>query len=575
MKLIEALTILREPIPEDAPELRLFLASGFTPLYLKTFLAAQLRGRFPQHRVVIDTGLYGDLAGNIERLEPARFRSLVVIAEWEDLDPRLGIRRLGGWRPLSLADIEESAQRSADRLKKALLNATEFVSTVVCMPTLPLPPLFWMQPDRSSSTELRLREKLASLAVALSGQPRVQVANAELLSELSPIGQRFDLNFGLIAGFPYTLPHASALASLIANLIDNQTPKKGLITDLDDTLWAGILGEDGISGISWDMEHRTHVHGLYQQFVASLAGAGVLVAVASKNDPALVEQAFDRSDLLISKSEIFPFEVGWSRKSESVSRILDTWNVGADSVVFIDDSPAEIAEVKAAFTELECILFPRHDLQGIWNLLKDLRRFFGKSSLTEDDSLRLNSIRSTIASQAQFRSTDNTLDDFLRAAESTITFSLARNSGDIRALELINKTNQFNLNGRRINDSEWQHLLSDPASLMLVASYRDKYGSLGKIAVILATFREHRLFVHNWVMSCRAFSRRIEHQCLKYLFDTFGANEVVLDYQPTLRNAPLQTFLGEFLSGLDEPVLRITRERFEAAVPQLFHQIEG
>jgi FkbH-like protein len=91
------------------------------------------------------------------------------------------------------------------------------------------------------------------------------------------------------------------------------------------------------------------MHGLYQQFAASLASAGVLIGVASKNDPVMVEQAFDRSDLHITRGDIFPFEINWSRKSESVQRILDTWNINPDSVVFIDDSPMEVAEVKTVF----------------------------------------------------------------------------------------------------------------------------------------------------------------------------------------------------------------------------------
>src|SRR5258708_40172043 len=105
---------------------------------------------------------------------------------------------------------------------------------------------------------------------------------------------RLDVQSELLSGFPYQLSHASALAELLAALVRNPIAKKGLITDLDDTLWAGILGESGVDGISWHLEQKAHIHGLNQQFLASLASAGVLIAVASKNDPALVEQAFER-----------------------------------------------------------------------------------------------------------------------------------------------------------------------------------------------------------------------------------------------------------------------------------------
>jgi FkbH-like protein len=573
VKLIDALEVLKRSVADDAPETKVYLACGFTPLHLQTFLAAQLRIRLPRHRVGIDTGLFGDLTGNIERLEPSGVHALAVVVEWEDLDPRLGIRRLGGWRPSNLPDIAESAEQAAARLLRVLLNISRLVPTVVCMPTLPLPPLFWTPPDRTASFELHLHQTVASLAASLSEQPGIHIANAQLLGEVSPPSQRFDLKSDVKTGFPYSLPHASALAGLLARLIENQPLKKGLITDLDDTLWAGILGEDGVDGISWHLERQTHMHGLYQQFAASLAGAGVLVGVASKNDPALVEQAFDRSDLLISRSDIFPFEVHWSRKSESVKRILDTWNVGADSVVFIDDSPMEVAEVKAAFPELECIVFPKSDYQGIWDLLKDLRGFFGKPLLTEDDSLRLGSIRNASAWRDSTQASASSSNDFLRAAEASVAFRLTREGGDARAFELVNKTNQFNLNGKRLSESEWLNFFSDPAAFLLAVSYEDKYGPLGKIAVLMGKSNDRKIRVHTWVMSCRAFSRRVEHQCLRYLFEDLGADTIVFDYQPTSRNGPLQEFFAALMEGPPAEQVCLSHELFSKNAPPLFHRI--
>ena len=573
MKLVEALELLAQPVLKEDPDFRVFLGCGFTSLHLQTFLEAHLRIRLPRRRVGVTGGLFGDLTGNIERLEPSGVHALAVVVEWGDLDPRLGIRRLGGWRPSNLPDVAESAGQAAARLQRVLLKVSRLLPTVVCMPTLPLPPLFWTPPDRAASFELHLHQTVASLAASLSEQPGIHIANAQLLGEASPPSQRFDLKSDVITGFPYSLPHASTLAGLLARLIENQPLKKGLITDLDDTLWAGILGEDGVNGISWHLERQTHMHGLYQQFAASLAGAGVLIGVASKNDPALVEQAFDRSDLLISRSDIFPFEVHWSRKSESVKRILDTWNVGADSVVFIDDSPMEVAEVKAAFPELECIVFPKSDYQGIWDLLKNLRGFFGKPLLTEDDSLRLGSIRNASAWRDSIQASASSSDDFLRAAEASLAFSLTREGGDARAFELVNKTNQFNLNGKRLSESEWLNFFSDPAAFLLAVSYEDKYGPLGNIAVLMGKSNDRKIRVHTWVMSCRAFSRRVEHQCLRYLFEDLGADTIVFDYQPTSRNGPLQEFFAALLEGPPAEQVCLSHESFSKNAPPLFHRI--
>jgi FkbH-like protein len=574
MKLIDALELLRRPISDDAPDLKIFLACGFTPLHAQTFLAAQLRTLFPQHNIEIKTGIFGDLRGNIEHLVPSGFNSLVVIIEWGDLDPRLGIRSLGGWRPANLSDICDSSNQAASRLEAALQQASRFVPTVVCMPTLPLPPMFWTLPAQESSFETQLHSAVASLASSLSQEPGIRIVNAQLLSEISASSGRFDAKSELVSGFPYTLSHASAVAGILGGLVHSHLPKKGLITDLDDTLWAGILGEDGAHGISWSLEHQTQVHGLYQQFVSSLAGAGILIGVASKNDPADVDRAFDRKDILISKNEIFPLEVNWYRKSESIRRILNTWNVSADSVVFIDDSPMEVAEVSGAFPEMECIVFPKSNNQAVWDLLRHLRGVFGKSFLTEDDSLRLESIRNADAWRDAVDSRSRSTDDFLKAAEASIVFERVRESGDVRSLELINKTNQFNLNGKRFSKSEWLNIIGDPAAFLLTASYKDKYGPLGKIAVIMGNAVGRKLHVDAWVMSCRAFSRRIEHQCLKYLFETFGADEIVFDYQATPRNGPLRDFFVELTGNAPVPGMHLSKDLFVASVPPLFHDVE-
>ena len=573
MNLIEALEILKQAVPKDAHPLRAFLACGFTPLHLQTFLAAHLRERLPQQRVEVESGLFGDLTGNIERLQRSSCDLVSVVIEWQDLDPRLGIRNLGGWLSADLPDIVKSATQAVDRLEQALRRAAS-VPTCVCMPTLPMPPLFTTPTHQAGCYELQLRQLVASLAVSISNESCIRVVNSQRLDEFSPPHARLDLRSELMAGFPYKLPHASAIAELLATLIQNTTPKKGLITDLDDTLWSGILGEVGTEGVSWHLDQHTHMHGLYQQFLDSLASAGVLIAVASKNDRALVEHAFERKDLIISKENLYPVEVHWGRKSQSTQRILNAWNIGPEAVVFIDDSPMEVAEVKAAFPEMECIVFPKNDYRAFWNLLKHLRDLFGKSAISEEDSIRLKSIRGAAALRESMDVAGSSLDGFLQNADAFIRFTLGKQAGDSRTLDLINKTNQFNLNGKRLNESVWLRYLQDPQTFLVTATYEDKYGPLGKIAVLMGRADGRKLMVDIWVMSCRAFSRRVEHHCLKYLFEKFSADEIVFDYQATVRNGPLQEFFAQLLGVPPEIGLRLPRSCFFERTPPLFHQVE-
>jgi FkbH-like protein len=574
MKLIEALELLKRPAA-DAPRLEVFLACGFTPLHVQTFLAAHLIAAVPGKRPHIKTGLFGDLAGNLERLDPSGIEALAVVIEWGDIDARLSVRSLGGWRPAQMAAILESADQTVARLRKAIEALSSRVPAVVSLPTLSLPPLFSARRSELSPVEAHLHRTVASLAESLSRQPGLRIVNAQFLNEISPSSARYDVKSDVATGFPYTLSHASAIAAVVAGLMHPPSPKKGLITDLDDTLWSGILGEDGADGISWHLDHHSHMHGMYQQMLGALAGAGVLLAVASKNDSGAVDRAFEREDILLSKSDIFPIEAHWSAKSESVERILKTWNVGADSVVFIDDSPMEVAEVKAAFPQMECVVFPKGDDAAIWALVRRLRHLFGKSVLTEEDTLRLGSIRAAGALRDLDPSAPGSADDFLKTAEAHIIFDMNPAKDDLRAFELVNKTNQFNLNGKRFSEAEWRSLLSDPESFLLTVAYKDKYGFLGKIAVIAGKTQRRKVHVQAWVMSCRAFSRRIEHQCVQYLFESFAADEIVFDYLATPRNGPLQEFLGEYLAAPPAPNASLSKDQFLAKVPELFHQVEG
>jgi len=109
---------------------------------------------------------------------------------------------------------------------------------------------------------------------------------------------------------------------------------------------------------------------------------------------------------------------------------------------------------------------------------------------------------------------------------------------------------------------------------MLTVSYKDKYGPLGTIAVVLGSTHGRKLCLHTWVMSCRAFSRRIEHQCLKYLFDTFGADQIALEYQATPRNGPVQEFFAQLLGNPPAPGINLSKAQFRAGVPALFHRVE-
>lgn len=564
MKLTEALGILKGVKSRKGEAFTCFLATGMNPLHLNTFLAAELGLLFADQRVEIQQGLYGDFAGNLRRLASNEVHCGIVLVEWADLDPRLGIRTVGAWSPSVYSDILSTVRVRALEVQQAIERACQRMPVVLCTPTLPLPPISFVPGWQASSFEIEVKAAVHSLAYQVSQQAQVRVLNPQRLDLVSPQQERFDVESELLTGFPYKLPHASALANLLAYLTRRPSPKKGLITDLDDTLWRGILGEVGIDGISWDLDHHSQMHALYQRLLGTLSTEGVLIAVASKNELSLVEKAFGRTDLALSPNSVFPMEVSWGPKSEAVTRILKTWNIGADSVVFVDDSPLELAEVKASHPDVECIKFPTKDSSGVYNLAIRLRDLFGKSAILEEDTIRAESIRRSHAGMATQEATKTTSANFLDQVEAEMSFNFSKLPLDPRALELVNKTNQFNLNGKRYTESSWHNYLRDPESFLMVVSYTDKYGPLGKIAVAAGRQEGKKLKIDTWVMSCRAFSRRIEYKSLEELFAKFGVEEIELDFVATERNSPLREFFTEILGQAPTPGCEISRRAIEA-----------
>jgi FkbH-like protein len=268
-------------------------------------------------------------------------------------------------------------------------------------------------------------------------------------------------------------------------------------------------------------------------------------------------------------------DVSWGSKARAVSRILSNWNIGPDSVVFIDDSAFELAEVKAAYPEIECIHFPHGDPTGIYELVLRLRDLFGKERISEEDQLRLESIRNSSAMRENQEDAEGFSDSLLEHAEAEITINLQKDPDDTRAFELINKTNQFNLNGKRFTEAVWRKYLQEQDTFLLTASYRDKFGALGKIAVIAGHVDHAGAQVDTWVMSCRAFARRIEHQCLKTLFEKLRTDRITFDYAATPRNAPMARFFTEFLDESPASTIAISRDGFEKKCPRLFHRVIG
>jgi len=270
VKLSEALSVLQRA-PAAAQPFPVLLACRFTPLHLENYLATHLQAALTDRKVRISTGLYDDLAGALEQFEPADTQAAAIVIEWPDLDPRLGYRKLGGWGQRVAANILETVEATLGRLEVAISKMPGSVKVALALPSLPLTPAFHTSGWQASGAEIALRELVAGFARGLVSHPSVLLLNEERLNERSRPDERYDVCADLHAGFPYTLKHADALGQALAALIVSPQPKKGLITDLDDTLWLGLVGEEGHDSVAWDLASHAQLHGIYEQMLDALA----------------------------------------------------------------------------------------------------------------------------------------------------------------------------------------------------------------------------------------------------------------------------------------------------------------
>ena len=369
MKVTDALRILHRAAGEVAPAYHACLVCGFTPLHLETFLAAHLQERLPDRKVSVASGLFGNAAGALEALTQAPAKqpmaqAVALALEWQDLDPRLGFRSSGAWGPSIPADVVTTVRATLDRMSAAIESIPGTAAVACSLPTLPLPPMFHTPGWQTAEEELALERELLEFAGRCSQRRGFSMVSRQRLAEESPVATRFDLKSDLITGLPYAVSHADRVAESLARLIAPPAVKKGLITDLDDTLWHGLVGEIGPENVSWDLSSHHQLHALYQKLLASFSEEGVLIGIASRNDPAIAQRAIERADMLLPADRIFPIEANWNAKSGSVEQILRVWNIGAENVVFVDDSPMELAEVAAAHPGIECFPVSRERCRG-------------------------------------------------------------------------------------------------------------------------------------------------------------------------------------------------------------------
>ena len=279
----------------------------------------------------------------------------------------------------------------------------------------------------------------------------------------------------------------------------------------------------------------------------------------SRNQPEIAAEPLRSGRMLLSDQDFVSVICSYGAKSAQIAEIARQLNLGLDAFVFVDDNPVELAEVSSALPGVHCVAFPSRE-DGLPECFARLTQLFARSVVTSEDRERTKMYRSRLKGMAPSSVQGADLTQFLRDLRMTLTIDDRSHGQRERAIQLINKTNQFNLNGIRIADEEVQHIL-DTGGRLLTAGLADRHGSHGEILSCLITSdRVMKCFV----MSCRVFQRRVEHAFLAWLANQSFCPEL-LEFQQTQKNLPLREFLSDaaFSPG-PRNCLRFESSRFVA-----------
>lgn len=344
-----------------------------------------------------------------------------------------------------------------------------------------------------------------------------------------------------------TRHYGNALAGLLRAMLGRT--RKCLVTDLDNTLWGGVIGDDGLAGIQLGNNSATgEAHAAFGRYLKVLKQQGVILAINSKNHEATALEVLDRHpETPLRRADFAAIRCNWEPKSANLVSLARELNVGLESLVFVDDNPAECEEVRAALPEVTVVELAG-DPSGFPRLLEELH-LFTPLDFTAEDAARA---QSYLARQAltEAAADPGNLDAYLAglAMEAVVK---AVPPGDLpRAEQLLRKTNQFNLCGRAFEQAELAALSAEGNGLLLAAWLKDGHANHGLVSVLAARRDGAVLDVLNWVMSCRVFTRTLEQRMFGVLLAharDAGCGRVRLTLVPTEKNSyvqPLPAKLG-------------------------------
>lgn len=353
--------------------------------------------------------------------------------------------------------------------------------------------------------------------------------------------QRFsDPKLYYIAKMPICVDALPAVAQKVIEMIQalRGAVKKCVVLDLDNTLWGGVIGDDGLSGIQIGELGTGQAFSDFQAWLKELKNRGMLLAVCSKNNEDTAKEPFLHHPEMVLRLEDFSaFVANWEDKASNIRMIQKTLNIGMDSLVFVDDNPFERNLVRSMIPEITVPELPE-DPALYLSYLRSLG-LFETASYSAEDANRTQQYRQQ-AQRTVFEASFQSYDDYLQGLQMQAVVSPFDEFHYPRIAQLTQRSNQFNLRTVRYTEGEIQAISQDDSHICLYFMLKDKFGDHGLISVVILDRQEDTLFVSEWLMSCRVLKRGMEEFIVNKILETAarqGFRRVIGEYIPTAKNA--------------------------------------
>jgi FkbH-like protein len=378
------------------------------------------------------------------------------------------------------------------------------------------------------------------------GSPQVQVLDLDRVAAAFGKDRVLDRRLYYLAKMEWSPAFLPAIAGeLVRHLIAARgLAKKCLVLDLDNTLWGGIVGEEGAAGVKigpGDPEGEAYLD--FQHRIKALEARGILLAVCSRNNLADVQEVFaTRKEMALGLDDFAAVEISWDPKHEGLRRIARTLDLGLDSLVFVDDNPAEIALIRQLLPEVEAVELPADPAEYANRL--DRLPWFEKAAVLPEDRRKTAQYRENRA-RREVAATAGDLETYLWSLKTVLRIYGAGTADLARAHQLFSKTNQFNLTTIRYSLPDLERLAASPDCHLGLAAASDRFGDLGTIAAFLLRSEGDVLTIDSLLLSCRALGRGVESAVMNAIKERFlrsGLSRLSGRFVPTARNLPAAGF---------------------------------